>query len=129
MDLSSIMHQAREMQEKMAKVQNELASKTVTGSAGGGMVTAVATGDLRILEHLGNCITRGIERVIEEELPEAVEAQHLVGILDPPLPGDLLELAHVDDRVDRGVGPAHHDGAAGGNRGGPGRGRPVCRNQ
>lgn len=44
MDLNSIMKQAREMQEKMNKVQNELASKTVTGSAGGGMVTVQATG-------------------------------------------------------------------------------------
>jgi len=44
MDINSIMQQAREMQEKMAKVQNELASKTVTGSAGGGMVTVQATG-------------------------------------------------------------------------------------
>ena len=37
------------MQEKMAKVQNELASKTVTGSAGGGMVTVQATGKGEIL--------------------------------------------------------------------------------
>ena len=44
MDINSIMKQAREMQEKMSKVQNELASKTVTGSAGGGMVTVQATG-------------------------------------------------------------------------------------
>jgi DNA-binding YbaB/EbfC family protein len=43
------MQQAREMQEKMAKVQNELASKTVTGSAGGGMVTVQATGKGEIL--------------------------------------------------------------------------------
>ncbi len=49
MDITSIMQQAREMQEKMAKVQNELASKTVTGSAGGGMVTVQATGKGEIL--------------------------------------------------------------------------------
>jgi len=49
MDINSIMQQAREMQEKMAKVQNELASKTVTGSAGGGMVTVQATGKGEIL--------------------------------------------------------------------------------
>ncbi len=44
MDLNSIMQQAREMHEKMAKIQNDLAGKTITGSAGGGMVTADATG-------------------------------------------------------------------------------------
>ena len=49
MDLSSIMQQAREMQEKMNKVQDELASKTVTGSAGGGMVTVQATGKGEII--------------------------------------------------------------------------------
>lgn len=49
MDLSSIMNQAREMQEKMKKVQDELALKTVTGSAGGGMVTVQATGKGEII--------------------------------------------------------------------------------
>jgi len=44
MDLNSIMQQAREMQEKMAKIQEGLAAKTITGSAGGGMVTVTATG-------------------------------------------------------------------------------------
>jgi len=49
MDLNAIMTQAREMHEKMNKVQSELASKTVTGSAGGGMVTVQATGKGDIL--------------------------------------------------------------------------------
>ncbi|MGA7276640.1 MAG: YbaB/EbfC family nucleoid-associated protein [Desulfocapsaceae bacterium] len=44
MDMNAIMQQAREMHEKMNKVQNELAAKTVTGNAGGGMVTVTATG-------------------------------------------------------------------------------------
>lgn len=44
MDLSSIMQQAKEMQEKMAKIQEGLAAKTITGSAGGGMVNVTATG-------------------------------------------------------------------------------------
>ena len=49
MDLSSLMQQAREMHEKMNKVQEQLASKTVTGSAGGGMVTVQATGKGEII--------------------------------------------------------------------------------
>lgn len=37
------------MHEKMNKVQDELAAKTVTGSAGGGMVSVQATGKGEIL--------------------------------------------------------------------------------
>ena len=44
MDFSAIMQQARDMQAKMAKIQEELATKVLTGSAGGGMVTVEATG-------------------------------------------------------------------------------------
>ena len=44
MDLNSIMQQAKEMQAKMAKIQEDLANKTIIGSAGGGMVNVTATG-------------------------------------------------------------------------------------
>ncbi len=37
------------MHEKMNKVQNELAAKIITGSAGGGMVTVQATGKGEII--------------------------------------------------------------------------------
>ena len=49
-DLSQLLAKAREMQSKLAEVQRELAGRRVEGSAGGGMVTAVATGQLRVLE-------------------------------------------------------------------------------
>lgn len=39
-----MLRQAMAMQKKMAKAQEELAAKEVTGSAGGGMVTATVTG-------------------------------------------------------------------------------------
>lgn len=39
-----MMKQAREFQEKMATVQEELGAKMVTGTAGGGMVTATVNG-------------------------------------------------------------------------------------
>lgn len=42
--MGNIMKQAQQMQEKMAKMQEELAEKTVEASAGGGMVTAVVNG-------------------------------------------------------------------------------------
>jgi DNA-binding YbaB/EbfC family protein len=44
MNISEMMKQAREFQEKMATIQEELGTKTVTGTAGGGMVTATVNG-------------------------------------------------------------------------------------
>ena len=44
MNLSEMMKQAKEFQEKIGTVQSDLASKSVTGSAGGGMVTAKMNG-------------------------------------------------------------------------------------
>ena len=44
MNFQNLMKQAQKLQEKMAKVQEELASKTVEATAGGGMVTAVVNG-------------------------------------------------------------------------------------
>jgi DNA-binding YbaB/EbfC family protein len=48
-NIGSIMKQAQKMQAQMAKVQEELAQKTVEASAGGGMVTVVVTGKQEIL--------------------------------------------------------------------------------
>jgi DNA-binding YbaB/EbfC family protein len=50
MDLNKLMQQAQEMQAQMAKAQQELANETVEASAGGGMVTVIATGALEIKE-------------------------------------------------------------------------------
>ncbi len=44
MNISDMMEQAKEFQKKMGNVQEELASKMVTGSAGGGMVNATMNG-------------------------------------------------------------------------------------
>lgn len=49
MDLSNIMQQAKAMQEKMAQIQQELAKKTITGSAGGGMVEVIVNGQGDVL--------------------------------------------------------------------------------
>ena len=49
-DLSELFAKAQEMQSRLAKVQQELAGRTVEASAGGGMVTVVASGQLRIIE-------------------------------------------------------------------------------
>ena len=49
-DLSALLEKAREAQGKLQALQRDLAVRRVEGSAGGGMVTAVATGALRVLE-------------------------------------------------------------------------------
>ncbi|UQS14836.1 YbaB/EbfC family nucleoid-associated protein [Pseudomonas sp. HS6] len=42
--MAGLMKQAQQMQEKMAKMQEELANAEVTGKAGGDLVTVVMTG-------------------------------------------------------------------------------------
>ena len=49
-DLGDLLARAQEMQGRLAQLQRELARRSVEGSAGGGMVVAVASGELRILE-------------------------------------------------------------------------------
>lgn len=48
-NLGNLMRQAQKMQEKMAEVQKELATKTCEASAGGGMVTAVVNGGQEVV--------------------------------------------------------------------------------
>jgi nucleoid-associated protein EbfC len=43
-NFGNIVKQAKKMQERMAKLQEELALRTVEASAGGGMVTVVVNG-------------------------------------------------------------------------------------
>ena len=62
-----MMKQARQMQDKMAKLQEELASNTVEAAAGGGMVTATANG-------AGDIVSIKIEpQVVDPEDVEMLE--------------------------------------------------------
>jgi nucleoid-associated protein EbfC len=47
--LSNIMKQAQQMQERVKKLQEEAAGKTVEASSGGGMVAVVANGRQEVL--------------------------------------------------------------------------------
>ncbi len=47
-NLGDLMSKAREMQDRMKSVQEELARKTVTADAGGGMVQATVNGRLEL---------------------------------------------------------------------------------
>src|SRR5438445_11534425 len=44
-----MLKQVQEMQARRAKIQEELGEKTVTGTAGGGMVEVVANGHQKVL--------------------------------------------------------------------------------
>jgi len=48
-NFGNLMKQAKKIQERMARLQEELALKTVEASAGGGMVTVVVTGKGELL--------------------------------------------------------------------------------
>jgi DNA-binding YbaB/EbfC family protein len=47
--LNNLMKQAQQMQERVKKLQEEAANKTVEASSGGGMVTVVANGRQEVL--------------------------------------------------------------------------------
>ena len=64
MNMGELMKQAQQFQERLANIQNELAGKQVTGSAGAGMVTTTFNGKGELLS-----------LVVEEQLvrPENVQ--------------------------------------------------------
>lgn len=48
MDMKQMMRQAQKMQKELNKAQAEIATMSFEATAGGGMVTAVASGDMAI---------------------------------------------------------------------------------
>jgi DNA-binding YbaB/EbfC family protein len=75
-DLKKLIAKAKQAQTKMAELQRELATRQAEGSAGGGMVTAVATGDLRILkvEIEPSLLATGDREMIQDLTAAAVNA-------------------------------------------------------
>lgn len=61
--MEEILRQAQQVQERLAKLQEELAERTVEASAGGGMVTVVANGRQEVVS-----VRIEKEVVSEEEL-------------------------------------------------------------
>lgn len=47
-DMQAILQQAQQMQEQLATAQEELAQTEVSGSSGGGLVTATVSGELEL---------------------------------------------------------------------------------
>ena len=48
-NIGNIMKQAQAMQEQLARIQEQAASKTVDGTAGGGMVTVSVSGAMQVV--------------------------------------------------------------------------------
>jgi hypothetical protein len=48
-NMAGILKQAQAMQEQMAKLQEQAASKTVSGTAGGGSITVTANGAMQVV--------------------------------------------------------------------------------
>jgi DNA-binding YbaB/EbfC family protein len=71
-DWNELLKKAQEVQSRVAQVQQELARRSVEGSAGGGMVTAVATGELRIREiRIEPALLAGEDRAMLQDLVAA----------------------------------------------------------
>lgn len=71
-DLGRIMEQAQQMRARLEELQRELASRRFEGSAGGGMVRAVASGALRILEvHVEPALLDSKDREMLQDLVAA----------------------------------------------------------
>ncbi|MEI8121569.1 MAG: YbaB/EbfC family nucleoid-associated protein [bacterium] len=75
MNVMKLMKQAQTMQKDMERVQAELATKRVEFSSGGGMVTAVATGDGSIvsLKIDPKVITPSDKEMLEDLILAAVD--------------------------------------------------------
>ena len=71
-DLGELMKQAQRMKTEMDRIQAEAATKTVEGSAGGGMVTVVANGKGEILSvRIDPEVARGEDQEMLQDLVTA----------------------------------------------------------
>ena len=71
-DLGELMKQAQRMKTEMDRIQAEAATKTVEGSAGGGMVTVLANGKGEILSvRIDPEVARGEDQEMLQDLVTA----------------------------------------------------------
>ena len=68
-DLQALLAKAQEMQAELGQLHQELARRTVEASSGGGMVTAVVTGELRVVEvRIEPAVFEGGDRRMAQDL-------------------------------------------------------------
>ena len=68
-DLQALLAKAQEMQAELGQLHQELARRTVEASSGGGMVTAVVTGELRVVEvRIEPAVFEGRDRQMAQDL-------------------------------------------------------------
>lgn len=106
--MGQIMRQAQQMQEQMARVQEEAAQKEVSASSGGGMVTVTANGkqeitaikidpqvvdpeDVEMLQDLIMAAVAEAQRKAQQEMEQ--EMQKVTGGLNLPGMGGANPLA------------------------------------
>lgn len=69
MGFGNIVKQAQELQERLAKVQEDAAGRTVEGTAGGGMVKATVNGRLEVVRvHIEPAVLQGGDVQMLEDL-------------------------------------------------------------
>ena len=73
-DMNKMLQQVQQMQEQMAKTQEELAGETVEASVGGGMVTVKANGAGEIIE------IKIKPEAIDPDDPESLEDLIVAGV-------------------------------------------------
>ena len=98
-NIGNIMKQAKKMQERMARIQQELETKTVEAQAGGGMVQVVVNGKFELvsikiekevvnaddIEMLQDLVISAVNEVIREiEDESAKEMEKISGGLSVP---------------------------------------------
>jgi len=100
-DFMKILQQAKDMQDRFQKVQEELQQITVSGSAGGGMVTADVngTGQIKKIKLDSSVVNPGdIEMLVHHEADPEFGVAFLAGLF-PALRAtrvDPLEALRVD---------------------------------
>ena len=100
LDLQQLMLQAQKMQDDMARAQRDLADSVVTGTAGGGLVTATLTGagELVGLEIKPEAVDPADTETLADLIIAAVrdarhEVEELAEEMMSPVTGGLGELA------------------------------------
>lgn len=77
-NIAGMMQQARELQQKMEEAKTRIAQLRVEGIAGGAMVTAVVTGELKVQSlSIDPALLQGGDREMIEELVTAAINQGL----------------------------------------------------